>query len=242
MSDPGPLLASGRDADVYALGDHAVLRRSRGRRSQQHEADVMRLARAAGYPVPAVLDLRDDGRDLILERIEGPTLLADLVAHPWRVHRVADLLAELLRDLHTITVTPASGPSDHGSRTLTPARTGAGDSLVHLDLHPLNVLASARGPVVIDWTNAGAGEAEADVAVTWLVLHASNPPDGRLLGALARVLRQRLLSRLLRGFDLDAVRRHLDAAAAWKLTDPNVDPAEAERMRRLLDREGLDPT
>ena len=34
---------------------------------------------------------------------------------------------------------------------------GTGERIVHLDLHPLNVMLTAGGPVVIDWTNAADG-------------------------------------------------------------------------------------
>jgi thiamine kinase-like enzyme len=46
----------------------------------------------------------------------------------------------LHRQLHAI---PA--PAD------LPAPLGEGTSLVHLDLHPGNVLLTASGPMVIDW-------------------------------------------------------------------------------------------
>jgi aminoglycoside phosphotransferase (APT) family kinase protein len=41
--------------------------------------------------------------------------------------------------------------------------------LVHLDLHPLNVLCTRRGPVVIDWPAAARGAPGVDVALTWAV-------------------------------------------------------------------------
>jgi aminoglycoside phosphotransferase (APT) family kinase protein len=38
---------------------------------------------------------------------------------------------------------------------------GAGERIMHLDLHPGNVMLTPEGPVVIDWTNAAAGPAGA---------------------------------------------------------------------------------
>jgi Ser/Thr protein kinase RdoA (MazF antagonist) len=45
-------------------------------------------------------------------------------------------------------------------------------SLLHLDLHPYNVLVDDTGEVtaVIDWTNAAAGDAALDAARTWSIL------------------------------------------------------------------------
>jgi aminoglycoside phosphotransferase (APT) family kinase protein len=53
-----------------------------------------------------------------------------------------------------------------------------GNSLLHGDFHPGNVLLSSRGPVVIDWPNATAGDATADFARTDLLLRMGDPPPG----------------------------------------------------------------
>jgi hypothetical protein len=41
MRDVGPLLASGRDADIFAFGPGIVVRRSRLGRSMEREAKIM---------------------------------------------------------------------------------------------------------------------------------------------------------------------------------------------------------
>ena len=67
---PGPKLASGRDADVFDLGDGRVLRRNKQRtKTSEYEADVMRYAREWGYPVPAVYEV--SGPDMVLRRTKG---------------------------------------------------------------------------------------------------------------------------------------------------------------------------
>ena len=78
VADPGPLLGKGRSADVYDIGGGRVLRRYRpggGRRRQvvEREALVMRHLAAHGFPVPAVFDA--DGADLVMERLDGRTML-----------------------------------------------------------------------------------------------------------------------------------------------------------------------
>src|SRR5262249_43418690 len=67
------VIASGRDAEMIDLGDGRLLRRPRVPRSLAGEAVVMRVARAAGYPVPEVFEVRPDG--LVVERVQGPTML-----------------------------------------------------------------------------------------------------------------------------------------------------------------------
>jgi AICAR transformylase/IMP cyclohydrolase PurH len=87
------LIGRGRAADVYALDGRRVLRRYRTSYSCTAEADLMRYLRQAGYPVPEVFDA--DGPDLVMERLEGPDMLADL-AFAWRAIRSVKSNAILL--------------------------------------------------------------------------------------------------------------------------------------------------
>ena len=65
-------LAAGRDADVFGLSGGRVLRRLRHGVVAEHEVDVMRHVAAAGYPVPRVHDV--DGGDIVMDRLDGPTM------------------------------------------------------------------------------------------------------------------------------------------------------------------------
>ena len=122
----------------------------------------MEHARAHGYPVPAARVLSDT--DIVMERVHGPTMLDDLARRPWSLASHAGTLARLHKQLHEIAA-PA----------WLPAPLGEGSSLLHLDLHPDNVILGPRGPVVIDWPNAARGPYAADVAHTWIVMACSVP-------------------------------------------------------------------
>ncbi|WP_260428757.1 phosphotransferase family protein [Micromonospora globispora] len=76
--------------------------------------------------------------------------------------------------------------------------------ILHLDLHPENVILTTAGPMVIDWANATEGPPELDVAMTAVILaevatdRASplSKPAGELLAAyLAEVGPVRLVER-----------------------------------------------
>lgn len=99
------------------------------------------------------------------------------------------------------------------------------ERLLHRDLHPDNVLLSGRGPVVIDWTNARAGDPALDIAMTWVI----NATSGGLPGRMSTPL-------FLRHVDSEAARRALPDAVALRLADPNVTDEERARVRRLLPR------
>ncbi|HET7245387.1 MAG TPA: phosphotransferase [Streptosporangiaceae bacterium] len=218
-SPPGPLIGSGRAADVYALDGGKVLRRYRTEHSCAAEAGLMSYLRGAGYPVPEVFAA--DGTDLVMQRLHGRDMLADLASRPWRVARHARTLARLHDELHQIAA-PA------GLR-----RFGPGGRVLHLDLHPGNVMLTANGPFVIDWSNGCAGEAGADVAMAYLIM-ASSDVDGlpSWLAPVAGGLRRLFLRRFLAAVRDDS-RPHLARVAAYRLEDPNVRPAEAARLRRL---------
>ena len=217
---PGPLIGSGRAADVYALGDGNVLRRYKTAHSCAAEADLMRYLRKAGYPVPEVFAV--DGPDLVMQRLDGRDMLADLASRPWRAAAHARTLARLHDQLHQIAA-PAGL-----ARPL-----GPGGRVLHLDLHPGNVMLTADGPFVIDWTNGCAGTAGADVAMAYLIM-ASSEIDGLpwWLAPVARGLVRVFLSRF-RAAVHDDPGPHLARAAEYRLHDPNVRPAEAARLRRL---------
>jgi aminoglycoside phosphotransferase len=82
---PGPLLASGRDADIFEYGPGLVLRRSRAGRPLADGARVMEYVRAHGFPVPAVEELGDDGASMVMERLDGMDMVASLAKRPWTV-------------------------------------------------------------------------------------------------------------------------------------------------------------
>ena len=56
------LVGSGRDADVYSLGEDRVLRRYREGGDATREAELMAFVAGHGYPVPTIFDV--DGADL----------------------------------------------------------------------------------------------------------------------------------------------------------------------------------
>jgi tRNA A-37 threonylcarbamoyl transferase component Bud32 len=144
-------IASGREADIFALDDKRVLRRYRRVTDVTGEAELMTYVAGLGYPVPAVYEAQ--GSDMVLERLDGPTMAQALTAGAIGIPAAAGILANLLQTLHELPTWP-----------------GADQQIVHLDLHPENVMLTGRGPVVIDWCNATDGAADLDTALTTVIL------------------------------------------------------------------------
>jgi thiamine kinase-like enzyme len=150
-------------------------------------------------------------------------MLADVARRPWRLAGHATLLARLHGQVHAV-------PALDWLR----APFGTDGNLLHLDLHPDNVLMSARGPVVIDWEGAGRGPAEADVALCWLVVATSEVPGSAWQRAVGRA-GQRLFAGIVvrrSGLRVDAAWRA--EAARLRLLDTHLRPSEAARARRVL--------
>jgi tRNA A-37 threonylcarbamoyl transferase component Bud32 len=113
----------------------------------------MAFVAALGYPVPTVYDA--DGCDLVMELLDGPTMATALLSGALELSAGARILADLHDRLHALPSRPAAE---------------SGDRVIHLDLHPENVMMVSRGAVVIDWRNAADGAPDLDVALTAVIL------------------------------------------------------------------------
>jgi aminoglycoside phosphotransferase (APT) family kinase protein len=218
----GPKLAEGRDSAIFEHGPKRVLKVPRDGRSLIPEAEIMRYVRSQGYPCPEVHDAGDGY--LVMERLEGPTMMEAAGRPPFPLRRSGHVLAELHRRLHLIAAPPGLQVAPM-----------VGDRLVHRDLHPLNVMMTPAGPVVIDWANASAGDPSFDVADAWTLFACASAPVSGIDRVLVPIGRRMMLRAFLSRVDGEAARRAIPAAVEHRLTDPNMSDEERARMRRLAE-------
>lgn len=162
---------------------------------------------------------RADGRDIVMELIEGPTMMEDLDARPWRLVRHARTLASLQRRLNSV-----EAPGWFPERAGVPV----GDNVLHLDLHPMNIILGKDGPTVIDWTNAARGDGSFDAAMSY-VLMAGFEIDGLKDKVGRRILVETFKAR--RG--PTSIRSALPDAIALRLLDPNTTAGERAALERM---------
>lgn len=151
-------------------------------------------------PVPLAVAAAPEANPLglpfvVLPRVPGRTLLAEIVATPWRFRRAIDDLAALAAAIHAVPIDgldlPTAPPlvdrwrarlraDADADSVVTPLLDRLDDHaervrverpvLCHGDYHPLNVLstraASGWDHQIIDWTDAVIGDREFDVART----------------------------------------------------------------------------
>jgi Ser/Thr protein kinase RdoA (MazF antagonist) len=216
-------LASGRTAEIYPWDDGRILKLHRAgsaRSEALRELVVNRRVTDVGIPAPRVFegDAADglvevgDRVGILFERVDGPSMLADLATHPWRLTHHARTLAELHARMHDHEVTGAQlddqkarlAKAISASARMTPEIDAAsvvrildklpgGNRVCHGDVHPDNLVLVGGGSgakaVALDWENATQGDPAADVARTVLILMlASGTPESSLWErVLARV-------------------------------------------------------
>lgn len=190
-------ISQGRHAELFALEPGRVLKLFRAGYSRSAAEAELRHARDAhesGIPTPRPERIiESNGRTgIVFERCEGPTLFQLIVEGSTPPLRLAQVFFGLQRAIHAVTA-PA-GFSElkerlavkiaHARRASPAMRRLAlealaavpgGSAACHGDFHPANVIMAAGGPVVVDWLDAGRGDAALDAARSLLLLRTARP-------------------------------------------------------------------
>ncbi|MBK9714867.1 MAG: phosphotransferase [Kouleothrix sp.] len=259
----GPRIAQGRTAEVFAWHDGCVIKLFFDwcpAEWVQHELEIGQVLATLDLPTPKVMArVAVDGRDgLIYERVDGPSMLANLTAAPWRVGSIARSFAEVHAGIHQ---RPGGGfvrlhpmleqAIDHSDAIpvalkapilSTLRRLPEGTALCHFDFHPDQVLVTASGCAVIDWMSACQGDQLADVARTAILFMVGNPPAASwLTRAIIQQVRRRFyrtyLARyreLAPSFSEERLHAWMLPVAAARLTD--AIPGEREPLLAFLQR------
>lgn len=257
-------IGEGREAEMFDWGEGRGLRLYRSATAEveaRNQAALLGEIAALGVRVPLVYEVATVlGRPgIIMERLYGLDLLADLARRPWRVLEVGGICGRLharVNDAPAPTVMPSLKDLLHRRITgsdLVPERYARlaldalprlpdENCLCHGDFHPGNVMMSREEPVVIDWSIASRGSPEADFGQSQLILSLGEPPPGAPphLKALALIGRRILLGAYSRAYrrsrqvNEEVLRRwHLPLAVARLAAGIRE---EESRLTRLIER------
>ena len=211
----GEKIGEGAFSEVYAWAPGQVVKLFKAGVSHllgRHEVRMIRAVRAAGVPVPAVFDeVTLDGRfGIVLERLDGPTLWHLSRTGAVTFEQAGAIVAALAISLHKTSPPPevlcmreymeSELRHDDGK---VPKRIAAdilalidrlptGGGLCHCDLSPGNVIMTAKGPRLVDWSFAMRGPAALDLGFLHVILSelapeiADNPERPRATNAAAQ--------------------------------------------------------
>ena len=196
----GEKINEGCSADIHAWAPGQVVKLFKPGhepRLARHEAQMTRAASAAGLPAPEVLgEVTLEGRSaIVLSRHDGPTLAQLVRTRAVTPAQAGTLLAELALAVHR--TVPPPGVISHRDLMLALLQSPGNllpqplapvvhalldglppeDGLCHGDLHPGNVIMTADGPRLIDWTRSRRAGAALDLGHCRVVLTDLIPAD-----------------------------------------------------------------
>jgi aminoglycoside phosphotransferase (APT) family kinase protein len=243
----GPLVGRGSRSRVHAFGRGAVIKVPEPGTPDAWilwEARYTEAVAAVGAPAPRLLAIEHfEGRPAsVWERLEGDSVWDRVVARSASAASLGTLVADLQLALFKL-VPPVTLPDQHdrlagkirmAAAAVDPSLAAALDMMpagdrpprmCHGDLHPSNVILTARGPMLVDWFDAARGDRISDIARSSLTLLAdgSHTPsylpgaDIATLGRFTSAYLSRLQDRL--GFDDALLERWQAVNAAARLSE-----------------------
>ena len=220
LSPVAKLVGVGRAAEVFWQGPDKVIRRYRDGRDCAVELRAMEWLHAQGLPVPLV-DAASPPGSIVMEHVDGRTMFEELEEHPQHALRHARSLARLQRRVNSL-VAPSWFPQK-GTRT--------GRAVLHLDLHPMNVICGPDGPVIIDWSNFGRGSASLDAAMSFVLISTFE-----VARRYERVAQRAFATAFSLARGREVVRSGITEAAEMRLRDPHTTPGERVRAEEIIGR------
>lgn len=173
----GEKIGEGAFSKAYAWAPGQMVKLFKAGVSRQfglHEARMIRAVFAAGLPVPEVFgEVTLDGRfGIVMQRLDGPTLWHLSRTGVVTFERAGAIVAALAMSLHKTSPPPevlsmreymeselrhddGRVPKHIATDVLALIdRLSPGDGLCHCDLSPGNVIMTAKGPKLVDWSFA----------------------------------------------------------------------------------------
>lgn len=235
-------IGAGRTATIFLYGHDRVIKLFKSTFLQQainEEFDIGRTLNLSGLSIPTTYEIVevDHSKGILLDFIEGRSMLQNLASKPWLVLRYAKKMANVHFKIHEADfkgnkcIKPLN-PSiadkiSRVSRLTSEEKTATlsylsclpdGSSLCHGDFHPDNIIMSKDRLVTVDWITARIGNPIADVARTWLLLTMGTLPEdkSRIEILLAKHLRNWFCRTYLKEYR-KLSNLSLDELESWKL-------------------------
>jgi aminoglycoside phosphotransferase (APT) family kinase protein len=189
----GKKIGEGAFSEAYVWAPGQVVKLFKAGVSHQlgrHEVRMIRAVLAAGLPVPEVFgEVTLDGRfGIVLQRLDGPTLWQLSRTGAVTFEQAGAIVGALATSVHKTPPPPevismrdymenelrfddGKVPKHIATDVLALIdRLSPGDGLCHCDLSPGNVIMTAEGPKLVDWTFAMRAPAAVDLGFLHVIL------------------------------------------------------------------------
>lgn len=191
------LMAQGGQADIYELDSNKIIRVLRNKNDEEAlkiEMSVMKSLHDRGKSVPEVYEFLkvEEKPSIIMEKINGSTMIDELRKNPLKIFKQAEKLAELHMEvadcadgLEMVSINERAAHLIPKGKLLDSELKEfvlnilkglpKGNDICHGDFHPGNIMIVNRKYYVIDWFGATIGRKLSDIAHTYLLL--KNTPE-----------------------------------------------------------------
>lgn len=262
----GKLITQGRTAEIYEWEDKDILKLFREGAmpsTVEYEYKISSIVQNFNLSVPKALEIvhMDNRHGIIYEKVNGNSMLKEIIAKPWKFIEQARRLANLHYSIHKCEVNNLPSQKDILKRSIENAnlltdnkrkqileyldKLPEGNTLCHGDFHPDNILIAEGKTVVIDWITGSMGTAAADVARTSLLIRFGSMPPGtsfivkNIIKYIRGYLYKGYIDRYLKisGMSMEEVEKWELPVAAARLVEwvPN---SEKKMLLQIID-EGL---
>ncbi len=178
----------------------------------------------------------DDRTGIIIERVEGKTLISLLGSKPMILFKASGIMAELQVEMHNTHTekirsykemvinaldTESMRFLSEDEKKIAAAKLNAladGNSILHFDYHPDNIMSDGKNATIIDWMTAARGVPAADVAATLYLLNEGEmiPGLNKTVAAVMEVIRKSICKKYYAAYKKKTGMTDADVAP-WRL-------------------------
>ena len=178
----------------------------------------------------------DDRTGIVIERVDGKTLISLLGSKPLILFKASGIMAELQAKMHNTHTEKIRSYKEMvisaldtepmrflsmEEKKIAVAKLNAlpdGNSILHFDYHPDNIMSDGKNATIIDWMTAARGVPAADVAATLYLLNEGEmiPGLNKAVAAVMEVIRKSICKKYYAAYKKKTGMTDADVAP-WRL-------------------------